>query len=265
MTTLDRINSELTTLQEELSQLQHFTEEIGMAKEASVNVVAMSKDFIVSFQKRVEIINNEMNKAALEFSKACSDSSKELDEASKIFQKGINDAKTTLSDVGTELGIVAEKVNELALKIDSINILGHFERIHTTLNEIKIDELKNFEKLLNIIASLDFDLTIDEEKEIAVKIVTQSYSVLGIDGKNVDIIIGGWKVARELPTWIKDLKCWNQFLDNYVGEKEVVQENDEEEDEEEKEEEYEDKKKNSQVPKKTVQERVQRILKLRKK
>ena len=27
-----------------------------------------------------------------------------------------------------------------------------------------------------------FDLTIDEEKEIAVKIVTQSYSVLGIDG-----------------------------------------------------------------------------------
>ena len=110
-----------------------------------------------------------------------------------------------------------------------------------------------------------FDLTIDEEKEIAVKIVTQSYSVLGIDGKNVDIIIGGWKVARELPTWIKDLKCWNQFLDNYVGEKEVVQENDEEEDEEEKEEEYEDKKKNSQVPKKTVQERVQRILKLRKK
>jgi hypothetical protein len=67
-----------------------------------------------------------------------------------------------------------------------------------------------------------FDLTIDEEKEIAVKIVTQSYSVVGIDGKNVDVIIGGWKVARVLPTWIKDLKCWNQFLDNYVGEKEVV-------------------------------------------
>ena len=82
-----------------------------------------------------------------------------------------------------------------------------------------------------------FDLTIDEEKEIAVKIVTQSYSVLGIDGKNVDIIIGGWKVARVLPTWIKDLKCRNQFLNNYVGEKEVVQENDEEEDDEEKEEE----------------------------
>ena len=82
------------------------------------------------------------------------------------------------------------------------------------------------------------------------KIVTQSYSVVGIDGKNVDVIIGGWKIAHVLPTWIKDLKWWNQFLDNYVGEKEVVQENDEEEDKEEEEEEYEDKKKNSQVPKK---------------
>lgn len=180
MTTLDRINSELTTLQEELSQLQHFTEEIGMAKEASVNVVAMSKDFIVSFQKRVEIINNEMNKAALEFSKACSDSSKELDEASKIFQKGINDAKTTLSDVGTELGIVAEKVNELALKIDSINILGHFERIHTTLNEIKIDELKNFEKLLNIIASLDFDIKDNFKKNKTTQIILMATTTLGL-------------------------------------------------------------------------------------
>ena len=36
------------------------------------------------------------------------------------------------------------------------------------------------------------------------RLVTQSYSVVGIDGKNVDVIIGGWKVARVLPTWIKD-------------------------------------------------------------
>jgi hypothetical protein len=158
MTTLDRINSELTLLQEELSQLQHYTKEIGIAKEASVNVVAMSKDFILTFQKKVEIINNEMNKAALDFSNACSLSSKELDEASTIFQRGINDAKTTLSDVGAELAIVAEKVNELALKIDSINILEHFEKIHTTLNDIKINELQNFEKLYNSVTALNVDI-----------------------------------------------------------------------------------------------------------
>jgi len=40
-----------------------------------------------------------------------------------------------------------------------------------------------------------FDLTIDEEKEIAVKIVTQSYSVVGIDGKKLisSLVVG--KVA----------------------------------------------------------------------
>jgi len=95
-----------------------------------------------------------------------------------------------------------------------------------------------------------FDLTIDEEKKIAVKIVTQSYSVVGIDGKNVDVIIGGWKVSRVLPTWLKDSKCWNQFLDDYVADNEVVQEKKKEEEEEEEEEGNEDKKKKSQVPKK---------------
>ncbi len=41
-----------------------------------------------------------------------------------------------------------------------------------------------------------FDLTIDEEKEIAVKIVTQSYPVVGVDGKHVDVIVGGWLLAE---------------------------------------------------------------------
>ncbi len=49
-----------------------------------------------------------------------------------------------------------------------------------------------------------FDLSKAEEYEIAVKIVTQSYSVIGNDGKNVDAIVGGWKITRILSTWIKD-------------------------------------------------------------
>ena len=69
-----------------------------------------------------------------------------------------------------------------------------------------------------------FDLTKDEEKEIAVKIVTQSYHVVGVDGKNVDVIIGGWKVSRVLPKWIKDSECWYRFLDDYVADIKLVQE-----------------------------------------
>jgi len=113
---------------------------------------------------------------------------------------------------------------------------------------LSVDDMENYyedDKFIYLVVEVadlifGFDLTIDEEKEIAVKIVTQSYSVVGIDGKKVDVIIGGWKVARVLLTWIKDSKCWNQFLDDYVVEKQEVQKKEEEEEEEEDEEEGEE-------------------------
>lgn len=136
MTTLDKINSELASLQDELSQLQHYTAEIGRAKEASTLVVKMSKDFISSFQKRVDEINTEMAKASADFTKMCGETSTSLEDANNTFQKEISEAKNILGDVGTELAIVAEKVNELAVKIESIDILGHFEKIHSSITEV---------------------------------------------------------------------------------------------------------------------------------
>ena len=120
---------------------------------------------------------------------------------------------------------------------------------YRTFNKnMSVDDMEKYyedDKFLYLVVEVadlifGFDLTIDEEKEIAVKIVTQSYSVVGIDGKKVDVIIGGWKVARVLPTWIKDSKCWNQFLDDYVVEKQEVQKKEEEEEEEEEEDEEEE-------------------------
>ncbi len=81
-----------------------------------------------------------------------------------------------------------------------------------------------------------FDLTTVEDYEIAAKIVTKSYSVDGIDGRNVDAIIGGWKVARVLPKWIKDSNCWIQFMNGYVAEKQDVEKKEENEEEEGEEE-----------------------------
>jgi chromosome segregation ATPase len=147
MSTLDKINSELASLQQELSQLHHYTEEIGKAKDASTSVIKMSKDFLLSFQKRVEEINKEMAKASADFTKKCSDTSKSLEDANRTFQKGISDAKITLSDVGAELSIVAEKVNELAIKIESINILGHFEKMHGSLAEIQATQTKYYNEI----------------------------------------------------------------------------------------------------------------------
>ena len=81
-----------------------------------------------------------------------------------------------------------------------------------------------------------FDLSTVRDYEIAAKIVTQSYSVDGINAKNVDAIIGGWKVSRVLPKWIKDSNCWIQFMNGYVAEKQDVDKNEEKEEEEGEEE-----------------------------
>ena len=58
---------------------------------------------------------------------------------------------------------------------------------------LSVDDMENYykdDKFIYLVVevadlSFGFDLTIDEEKEIAVKIVTQSYSVVGIDGKKL--------------------------------------------------------------------------------
>jgi hypothetical protein len=106
------------------------------------------------------------------------------------------------------------------LSIDDIK--KYFKEDHFTFFVVEANDLY-----------LGFDLSKADEYDIAVKTVTQSFPGVGIDGKNVNAIVGGWKVTRILPTWIKDSNCWNQFVDDYVVEKE---EEEEEEEEEEKEE-----------------------------
>ena len=147
MSTLDKINSELSSLQEELSQLHHYTEEIGKAQGASESVVKMSKDFISSFQKRVEEINKAMAVVSADFMSKCNDTSISFETANTAFKKGISEAKSTLNDVGAELSIVADKVNELAVKIESINILGHFEKIHASLIGITFLQDQHFKNI----------------------------------------------------------------------------------------------------------------------
>ncbi len=87
---------------------------------------------------------------------------------------------------------------------------------------LSVDDMKNYYDLDNftylVVKANDlyfgFDLSEAEEYQIAVKIVTKSYSVVGID-------LGGWKVLRILPRWIKDSKCWKQYVDDFVVEKGV--------------------------------------------
>jgi archaellum component FlaC len=159
MNTLDKINSELSLLQDELSQLKHYTQEIGNAKEASTAVVHASKEFLTTFQKRVEEINKEMAKASSDFTSTCEETSATFDSANLAFQNGIAEAKNTLKLVGDDLSVLAGKVNQLALKIDSINILGHFEKIHSNLLEVNKLQVQKFSEMNIVIQKLS-----DEQK-----------------------------------------------------------------------------------------------------
>ncbi len=55
---------------------------------------------------------------------------------------------------------------------------------------------KDYKFLYLVVEVGDLIFGLDDEKEIAVKIVTQSYSAVGVDGKNVIVIVGGWKISR---------------------------------------------------------------------
>ena len=61
------------------------------------------------------------------------------------------------------------------------DIKKYFKENHFTFLVVKANDLY-----------FGFDLSEAEEYQIAVKIVTKSYSVVGID-------LGGWKVSRILP------------------------------------------------------------------
>ena len=151
MSTIDKINAELTELQRELSDLHNYTEQIATAKDSSLAVIKMSQEFIISFQKRVAEINNEMANAAGRFERQCQDAAVEFESANKTFKDGIGQARATLAEIGNQLTIAAQNVNDLTKKIESINILGHFERIHTSLTNFN-DLVKNYHnELINLI------------------------------------------------------------------------------------------------------------------
>ncbi len=68
------------------------------------------------------------------------------------------------------------------MSIDDIK--KYFKEDHFTFLVVEANELY-----------FGFDLHKADEFNIAVKIVTQSFPSVGIDGKNVDGIVVGWKVT----------------------------------------------------------------------
>ncbi len=183
MSTLDKINNELSVLQSELDQLQHYTVEIGNAKEASMKVIAMSQEFINTFQKSVNMINDEMTAAGEDFKNQCAEVSTDLDKATTDFQNGIAQAKSTLNEISQQLSKAAGNVNDLTKKIEDINILGHFQRIHNALEEASARHTENHAQITSRIESMETKM-LSETKRLntwlIVSIVLGALALIGI-------------------------------------------------------------------------------------
>lgn len=137
MSTLDKINNELSVLEKELSQLHHYTNEIGNAKDAAKSVINMSLSFLKDFQEKVATINKQMDIAVKDFKKNVDKTSDTLDTAANAFHQGIGEAKRALDGIGSQLAKAAQNVNDLTTRIEAINILGHFTKIHECLLEVR--------------------------------------------------------------------------------------------------------------------------------
>ena len=137
MSTLDKINNELSVLEKELSQLHHYTNEIGNAKDAAKSVINMSLNFLKDFQEKVVAINKQMDIAGKDFKKNVDKTSGTLETAANDFHRGIGEAKQALNGIGSQLTKAAQNVNDLTAKIEAINILGHFTKIHQSFSEVR--------------------------------------------------------------------------------------------------------------------------------
>lgn len=153
MNTLDKINQELAVLQQELSQLRHYTNEIGEAKHAAKSVIDMSLSFLRDFQSNVTLISEQTDSAAKEFRLEVEKAGKELDVAAVRFGKVITEAKYSLDEIGNQLGHTATSVKELAVKIEEIDILGHFTKVHETFAELHKRSEEQYQQLELGIAS----------------------------------------------------------------------------------------------------------------
>ncbi len=183
MSTLDKINSELGVLQGELEQLHHYTVEIGNAKDASASVISLSRSFLETFQKSINEIDTEMNKAAEDFQSHCSKVSGDFDTATTEFNKGIAQARSTLNEISLQLATAATNVNDLTRKIEDINILGHFQRIHTTLEEMQIKFSDNHQSVLKNVEAIEIKLVSEIKRLntwVIVCIVLAGLAVIGI-------------------------------------------------------------------------------------
>ncbi|MDP2187277.1 MAG: hypothetical protein Q8J69_01215, partial [Sphingobacteriaceae bacterium] len=169
----------LHPLEKELSQLEHYSKEIGTAQTAASSVVSASSAFLKKIQIQLEQINMSMTEATDDFQSTVKETSRDFesqlvkvsnrfdkevnsvvtsfDNASKKFNEEISKTKEQLTALSKNLEAAANRVDQLNTKLDSLEIPKHFEEIHaeqhqTLLNQRLIKRRQSAQMVLQVIA-----------------------------------------------------------------------------------------------------------------
>jgi hypothetical protein len=160
MSVIDKVNQELLALEAELNKLQSFTNEIGKARDASEQVIAGSKEFVSNFKNRIDTISRSLEDASSSFTLKSEASYNELEKVASKLQTQTQKAEKTLQDIGVKLEGTADGINAMAKKIDSINIMEHFDKLHLSqerleknIKQIQKDQNQRIEEIKALLES----------------------------------------------------------------------------------------------------------------
>lgn len=148
MSVNERINQELDALHRELSQLHHYSTQIGEAKEAATDVSRAAQEFVAHYKERVARVTQALDEAGRHFSNTTQAVSKDFEKARDAFQKdiaeavqtfrqGITEASTSLSEVEVRLQEAAEQVRKMSAHLEGMDIPGQFSKVQDSLLAIE--------------------------------------------------------------------------------------------------------------------------------
>ena len=129
MSTTERINTELTALQQELQHLRTYTEDIGVARDASATVLQASERFLTVFQTHVNSLVGAMENGAADFERTCTESSVRLTNAANRFETDIDRSHKVLDVLGKQLDAAAVRVEQMTFEIRLMDLPEKFAQV----------------------------------------------------------------------------------------------------------------------------------------
>lgn len=180
MSTTDRINTELTSLQKELDQLKSYTEDIGRARDASTMVLQASERFVTAFQAHITSLVQTMEKGASDFQQTCTQSSEQLHKASVRFDADIDRSQKLLDVLGKQLDATAVRVEQMTGEIRQMDIPGRFNEVNKAVVGVETKALDAEQRVKALLDTMATGQARSEKQSTTRFIVSTALTVVAI-------------------------------------------------------------------------------------